>query len=147
MKMHFLMGLLFSFAALADPAVQSSSGAYPAAKRTDAPAKTSRLEGRVLSTNALAGDDRDAGIRMRLDVGNSAVDVQLGPRWFLSQHDLNLTQGQPITVIGLALRVDGGTAFVAHELQQGSRRVPLRTPAGEPLWKKEMPSARPKPEK
>jgi hypothetical protein len=120
----------------ADPAVQPLSGSYgQRSQQLYQHGKASQIEGKILSMDTLSVDGEEPGVRLRVDIGNGEqMDVHLGPRWFLNQQSVNLTEGEPVGIVGMTIRLDDHPAMVAREVLQGNRRIPLRTPAGAPLW-------------
>ena len=124
-------------ASYAGPAVQPLAGAYSKSNRGQQSYRSgnnSRVEGRVLSMESPFADDDEAGVQLHMDVGGREMTVTLGPRWFLNEHAVNLTEGQPVTIVGFTIRLGDKPAMIANELEMGTRRVPLRSPAGVPLW-------------
>ncbi len=95
-----------------------------------------KVTGKVMSmSDLLPGESEAPGVQVKLDLGNGEeMNVHLGPRWFILQQDLDLTQGQPLVVEGIAISLDHHPAIVANEVSQGERKVILRELSGAPKW-------------
>ena len=75
------------------------------------------------------------GVHLFLATDDGTVEVHLGPVWFLDNQDIQIQEGDAVTVIGADLVMDGMTGFVALQVQRGDDTLHLRDEAGRPLWR------------
>lgn len=95
-----------------------------------------KVEGNVLSMEdfRLEGSD-EPGVGLTLETKEGNILVQLGPRWFVLQNDLNFTRGEKVGIVGVTIRFENKPAMLAGEILRGQRRVIFRDVAsGEPHW-------------
>lgn len=139
----FWLVVVFGFVAVvaaAAPATNPSSGAWspvPTYERLRASGSPTRFEGNVLSLDDLApseGSESGVQLRVRSDAGDVVVD--LGPRWFVLQNDFTITRGEPISVVGVAIRLEGKSTVVADSVKTKDRLLILRDEAGRPRWER-----------
>jgi hypothetical protein len=62
------------------------------------------------------------------------VDVQLGPRWYLDNQDITIKEGDPITVTGSRVTLNGEPVIIASEVRLNNEVLHLRNRQGYPLW-------------
>jgi hypothetical protein len=123
------------------PAIQQTSGAWTKSGRNLNSNRSGAKEvvyGNVLSTEDLKpGPGNELGVQMTVNTEEGDLRILLGPRWYLPEHDLNLSHGEPVTIVGIRITWDGKPAIVADEIRQGSKKLVLHAPSNEP---KDVPS-------
>ena len=62
------------------------------------------------------------------------VNVHLGPTAFLSDVKVQLAVGDPVTLVGSRVTVDGESFVIARDITTGDQTFPLRDASGRPLW-------------
>jgi hypothetical protein len=96
------------------------------------------LSGKIISKeDTLVYEGQEPGLAIRLDLGKGeAMQVSLGPQWFLLEHGFNVTNGQPLTVVGVKINLESHSpTLIAHQVTQGERTLLLRDLAtGAPQW-------------
>jgi len=60
--------------------------------------------------------------------------VHIGPAWFAEQSDLTLKPGDPVSLSGSLVEMNGKPVLMASEVTTGNRRVRLREMDGTPVW-------------
>lgn len=75
------------------------------------------------------------GVHLFLAMDDGTVDVHLGPAWFLDNQDIQIQEGDAVTVTGADILREGMTGFVALQVQRGDDTLHLRDEAGRPLWR------------
>jgi mono/diheme cytochrome c family protein len=104
--------------------------AYQAGKR-------SKVAGNVLTYDEIKDSEGSAGLQLKLEVGKKVLEIQLGPQWYILQHDINLTRGAPLVVEGIRIQLGSAPpTLIAEKAIQQNKEIPLRELSGEPLWKK-----------
>ncbi len=74
------------------------------------------------------------GVHLMLNTGQDAVDIHLGPGWFLDRQDTRIEKGDKIDVKGSRVTVGGKPAIIAQEVKKGDQVLVLRDNNGVPAW-------------
>jgi hypothetical protein len=69
-----------------------------------------------------------------LESEGQALDVHLGPTWYLEREGLELSKGDPVEVTGSVVDTDDDRFLVARELKKGAKVLTLRDERGVPVW-------------
>ena len=136
-KVHFFAASLLLISGCA-----ASSGAPPAANRSDTPAAVSAFDGEVMGVDrTLPGDSLSSNVRLVLRPASSEpVTVELAPGWYLQEQGIQLSTAQRIKGRGRQSNdADGGWVMIAWEIDAGNRVVPLRDERGRPVWQRPPP--------
>jgi hypothetical protein len=92
-------------------------------------------EGKIAEIIYLPGATPDSAmVEIRLLSGTSDTPVRLGPAGFLKQNQLNLKEGDTITVTGYRVSAADGELLVATAIRSQGRTVQLRNRTGRPQW-------------
>jgi hypothetical protein len=77
----------------------------------------------------------DHGMVMTLNTEDQGrLDVHLGPAWFMNNIDLELREGERVTVEGAPATYDGQEIVVASRVMTDDYTVQLRDDEGYPYW-------------
>lgn len=79
-------------------------------------------------------DGRYGGVHMKVATSTSAVDVHLGPEWFIANQGFELNPGDVLEVTGSRVTYEGKTAIIASRLRKGGAELLLRDENGIPYW-------------
>jgi hypothetical protein len=77
---------------------------------------------------------RTGGMHLTLESAGQAVEVHLGPAWFLRGEGIEVASGDAVEVTGSLVDSDGQSFLVARELKKGEKVVKLRDAQGVPVW-------------
>ncbi len=77
---------------------------------------------------------RWGGTHLTVESEGNAMQVILGPTWFLEQHGVALTEGDVVEVRGSVIDLEDATVVVARDLKVGRSVLRLRDGGGVPLW-------------
>ncbi len=77
---------------------------------------------------------RDGGVHLLGKDGLNAVDVHLGPEWYLADRKYSFAPNDAITVTGARMKVDGRDAIIAREIMRGDQTMTFRDAKGFPVW-------------
>jgi hypothetical protein len=96
---------------------------------------TQSYEGKVAEVIYLPGVTAEtAMVELRLQAGSETIPVRLGPAGFLKHNQLNLKEGDAITVLGYRVSTGDGDLLVATEVGKQGKNVRLRDRWGRPAW-------------
>ena len=98
------------------------------------PSARASFEGTVIGVdNRTPAQQMAEGIRVTLrPEGQPLVVVDLAPGWYLNQQGLHFSERDRLSVE--AATNAGDPVVRAQSVSKGSLRVPLRDPAGKPVW-------------
>ncbi len=74
------------------------------------------------------------GIRLTVKPKTQAIELFLGPSYFLKFFNVDLKNGDTITVIGSKVALEDKDIVLVRELQMGKITVTFRDAKGEPQW-------------
>lgn len=74
------------------------------------------------------------GVHLTLKTEKEALDVHLGPAWFLDRQDVEVRKGDTVSVTGSRIVFEGKPALVATRLTLGEETLTLRDESGFPVW-------------
>ena len=77
---------------------------------------------------------RMGGVHITLSSEGQAMDVHLGPSWFLDREGVSVSKGDAVEVSGSVIDLNGETFLIARELKTGNKVVKLRDERGVPAW-------------
>jgi hypothetical protein len=77
---------------------------------------------------------RAGGMHLTLESAGQAMDVHLGPTWFLQREGVDVAKGDSVEVTGSVIDSDGNSFLVARELKKGEKVLKLRDEQGVPVW-------------
>jgi hypothetical protein len=66
--------------------------------------------------------------------GDELLEVRLGPKTFLEEHDFHLSRGDSIEVTGLRFNERGKEVVLANEVRKAGEKLDLRGKYGRPVW-------------
>ncbi len=66
--------------------------------------------------------------------------VHIGPMWFAEQADIAPAPGQPISLSGSVVHMNGKRVLMVREMAQANRRLRLRERDGTPVWSGRAPA-------
>ena len=72
------------------------------------------------------------GIHLLLKTTDAALDVHVGPSWYLDQQGFKFAEGDTVEVTGSMLKTNDG--MLAKTIKKGDKTLSLRNSAGRPLW-------------
>jgi hypothetical protein len=73
-------------------------------------------------------------VELRLLSGTATIPVRLGPAGFLKQNQVNLKEGDAITVTGYRVSTGDGDLLVATEISKQGKTVRFRDRWGRSGW-------------
>ena len=116
------------------PSTQQGPGGPGAGPRYD-PDTVTTLRGTVdAATVVPARGGRAGGMHLALKTDGQAMDVHLGPTWFLQREGIELAKGDAVEVTGSVVDFEGTTFLIARELKKGQKVLKLRDEQGIPAW-------------
>lgn len=127
-----MMVALAAAAALASPAHARDEG--PAPIRMWNPATVATVAGTVDAVERIEMGGAWSCLRLRLVTPKGAVQVRVGPDWFVAEAKVAFAKGDLLVVKGSRLRFAGEDAVVAGEILRGDERLVLRDASGRPAW-------------
>jgi len=91
--------------------------------------------GKVAEVVYLPGSTKDtAMVELRLTAGTERVQVRLGPTGFLRQSEMEVREGEAISVTGYWVTEGDGETLVATRMTRQGRTLQLRDDWGRPAW-------------
>lgn len=118
----------------------SQPEARPATERTGTapvydPDTVTTLRGTASGVTVVpARGGRMGGVHITLSSEGQAMDVHLGPSWFLDREGVSVSKGDAVEVDGSVIDLNGETFLIARELRTGNKVVKLRDELGVPAW-------------
>ena len=100
------------------------------------PAKSEVVTGQVVSLDQ-ADPQRcptGQGVMLKVNSGNTAVSVYLGPQWYLDKQTVKLAVGDTVDIKGSKTARDDQNVLIASEVTKGSEVLKLRDESGAPVW-------------
>jgi hypothetical protein len=92
------------------------------------------VSGTVAEVKSYAGRN-GRGIHAILNTADGAIDVHLGPEWYLKQQKMQVGAGDKVSVTGSRMTFDGKPAIIAAEVTRGGETLKLRdVKSGIPYW-------------
>lgn len=73
-------------------------------------------------------------IRLRTERDSEAIDVHLGPEWFIHRQQSGFKAGDDVQVSGSRIELNGRDALMAMEMRHADRVMVLRNRNGRPVW-------------
>lgn len=110
-------------------------GGGPGMGRTYDPDTVTTLRG-TASTVAVvpARGGRMGGMHLTMQSEGQAIEVHLGPTWFLQREGVEVAKGDSIEVTGSVIEADGNRFLIAREMKKGQKLLKLRDEQGVPVW-------------
>jgi len=100
-----------------------------------APAAVETREGKVAEVVYLPGPTRDtAMVELRILAGTSRVLARLAPAGFLHQNEMDIREGDTVSVTGYWVASGDGEMLVATRLARQGKTVQLRDGRGQSAW-------------
>lgn len=88
------------------------------------------VHGNILSYKEYSEEKgQEKGVKLNLSTEAGDIQVLLGPRWVRFKNELNLTQGEPVTIVGLRFSFQKRPKIVAHEIISHGKKIDLREPS------------------
>jgi hypothetical protein len=120
----------------------AAAGAVPTSARDVGAAPTrmwnsetvATVTGTVEAVERIEMGDEWRCLRLRLATAEGAVQVRVGPDWFVAERRVVFAKGDRVEVKGSRLTFAGERAVVAGEIVRGADRIVLRDAAGKPAW-------------
>jgi len=106
-----------------------------AAQSASTPAVEQSREGKVVEVIYLPGAASDSGmVEARLMAGSQQILVRLAPSGFLHRNQMDIREGDTLTVTGYWVAAGGRETLVATQMAKGGQTVPLRDGWGRSAW-------------
>jgi DNA/RNA endonuclease YhcR with UshA esterase domain len=74
------------------------------------------------------------GTHVVLKTASGALELLLGPSWYLAERKYTLAKGEQIEVVGAKTQVASGEVLVVREIKKDSETMLFRDRKGLPLW-------------
>jgi hypothetical protein len=87
----------------------------------------------ILERRPLDGMDEGMSMTVRPDDGE-AINIDLGPMWYLERQELNLRVGDRVEVTGAQVELNGEPMMLAANVVKDNRVMYLRDVRGTPIW-------------
>lgn len=113
---------------------QGGPGRGPPPDRLYDVATVTSVSGTVASEQRQDRGRGHRGVHLSLDTPAGALDVHLGPDFFVDGQPLKLAVGDQVTVTGSKVTFEGAPALVARSVSRGAETLVLRDEAGRPRW-------------
>jgi hypothetical protein len=75
-----------------------------------------------------------AGLHLVLNTSAGAIDVHVGPTWYVSSRNFTFAKGDTVTLVGSKITMSGREVLIAREITKGQQTLTLRTANGIPVW-------------
>jgi hypothetical protein len=98
------------------------------------PATVATIDGTVDAVEQVAMGDDLRCVRLRVVTADGAIQVRVGPNWFVAERKLTFGKGERVQIKGSRLTFAGEPSMVAAEIVRGAERIVLRDGAGRPAW-------------
>lgn len=92
------------------------------------------VKGSVEEVMQYPGKGSSTGTHLMLKASEGALDVHVGPSWFLSQQKIEFAKGNEIEVTGSKVKVNGKDSVIAREIKKDEKVITLRNAQGVPEW-------------
>jgi len=92
------------------------------------------LSGTIEDVKVIPGPGAQGGIHLALKTASEAIQVDLGPEWFLTQQKYVLAKGDAVTVIGSRVKAGANDVVIAREIKKGDQTMTFRDAKGIPKW-------------
>jgi hypothetical protein len=132
MNRFFLSFALAAAAALGAPALARDEGSAPIRMWNSATVVT--VTGTIDAVERVEMGGDWGCVRLRVATPDGAIQVRVGPDWYVAQTKVVFAKGERVEVKGSRLKFAGEDAMVAGEIVRGADRIVLRDPAGRPAW-------------
>lgn len=98
------------------------------------PAKSEVVTGQVISFEQVDSQrcPTGQGVILKMNSGNAALSVYLGPQWYLDQQTVKIAVGDTVDIKGSKTARDDENMFIAAEVKKGSEVLKLRDENGAP---------------
>jgi hypothetical protein len=111
-----------------------ASAAHAQGGRHYDPNTVATVSGTVAQVKTFEGRNGH-GIHVTLTTADGAIDVHLGPEWYLKQQKTQVGTGDKVSVTGSRITFDDKPAIIAAEITKGSETLKLRdVKSGIPYW-------------
>ncbi len=99
------------------------------------PDTVTTLRGTISTVTVVpARGGRKGGVHVTLQSDGQAMDVHLGPTWFLQQEGFQPAKGDSVEVTGSVVETDGSRFLIAREIKTAEKTLKLRDEQGMPAW-------------
>ncbi len=120
------------------PGIWRGSGGWgpgsPYGKLYD-PKTVQTITGEVLTISRITPrKGMSAGIHITVKTDKEAIDVHLGPSWYIENQDVKIEPKDTVQVKGSKVTLEGKPAIIAAEVHKGNEVLTLRDDAGFPIW-------------
>jgi len=88
----------------------------------------------VTQIKRMAGPEGQGGVHLIVKSASEAVEVDLGPQWFLTERKYTFAVGDELIVTGARIKRNSGDALIARDIKRGEQTMQFRDPKGFPLW-------------
>lgn len=94
------------------------------------------VTGTIVSVERLNADrPTGGGVHLTLQTSSApALDVALGPSWYIDELKTTFEKGDRINVKGSLVKIEGSDVLIAAEVTKGAETVVLRDVNGVPAW-------------
>ncbi len=100
------------------------------------PATVETLSGEVIRVNQTTGmgRGRGGGVHLLLKTRKEAIEVHLGPTWYLGNQKFSIAPGDRLEIKGSRVTAQGVTVIIAAQVKKGNDVLTLRNNDGFPMW-------------
>lgn len=99
------------------------------------PATVEEIQGEVMEIAYFTPTETvGRGVHLVLKTNKETIPVHLGPGWFIDRQDIQMNQGDTVSVIGSRVTFEGKPAIIAAEVHKGDDMLMLRDGRGLPRW-------------
>ena len=98
------------------------------------PATEVTVKGTIEEVKQVTGRHGWGGTHLILKTDAEALDVHVGPSWFLSREKMEFAKGDEIEVVGSKITYQDAPALLAREITKGEQKLTLRDAQGIPVW-------------
>ena len=79
------------------------------------------------------------GVELIINLAGEPTPVHLGPSWYLENQDLDIQEGDEVTITGSRLEAEGIPLIIATRIESAEGSLMLRDGMGFPVWSAESP--------
>jgi DNA/RNA endonuclease YhcR with UshA esterase domain len=98
------------------------------------PQTETTVSGTIQEVTQHPGQRGGTGTDLVVKTEQGAVDVFVGPTWYISKQGFSFAKGDAIEVTGSKTAAAGQNGIIAREIKKSGKSLTLREASGRPMW-------------